>query len=118
MHHRSWRRGRVWKLTDPWTPRTRPPILAKPQNGFAQAPTRIINISLSEEPKTGTLRSVGVSYPQILRRRHNCVGSAEMSSGGNVLVPGQPGIKGDDEQDLLENLTSEISSGENERAWE
>ena len=25
MHHQSWRRGRVWKLTDRWTPRTRPP---------------------------------------------------------------------------------------------
>jgi hypothetical protein len=49
MRHRSRRRGRVWKLPDPWTQRTRPPILAKPQNGFAQAPTRLINISLSED---------------------------------------------------------------------
>src|SRR5580700_8380650 len=59
MHHRSWCRGRAWKLTDPWTPRTRPPILAKPQNGFAQAPTRIINISLQKNRRPEPSDSVG-----------------------------------------------------------
>jgi hypothetical protein len=58
MHHRSRRRGRVWKLPDPWTQRTRPPILAKPQNGFAQAPTRLINIS-QKNPRPEPLRISG-----------------------------------------------------------
>jgi hypothetical protein len=29
----------LWKLPQPWTPRTRPPLLGKPQNGFPRAPT-------------------------------------------------------------------------------
>src|SRR5229473_53538 len=69
MRHRSRRRGRAWKLTDPWTQRTRPPILAKPQNGFAQAPTRLINISLFRRTQDQNLSESVVSYPQILRRR-------------------------------------------------
>jgi hypothetical protein len=35
--------------TDLWTQRTRPQVLAKPQNGFAQASTRLILVSLSED---------------------------------------------------------------------
>src|SRR5437016_10197876 len=54
MPHRSTPRGRVWKLTDLWTQRTRPQILAKPQNGFAQAPTRLIAILFHKNPKTRT----------------------------------------------------------------
>src|SRR5437870_9906832 len=54
MPHRSTLRGRVWKLTDLWTQRTRPQILAKPQNGFAQAPTRLIAILFHKNPKTRT----------------------------------------------------------------
>src|SRR5436309_11494106 len=54
MPHQSTPRGRVWKLTDLWTQRTRPQILAKPQNGFAQAPTRLIAILFHKNPKTRT----------------------------------------------------------------
>ncbi len=74
MRHRSRRRGRAWKLTDPWTQRTRPPILAKPQNGFAQAPTRLINISLFRRTQDQNLSESVVSYPQILRRRRKHYG--------------------------------------------
>src|SRR5712691_5426329 len=68
MRHRSRRRGCVWKLPDPWTHRTRPPILAKPQNGFAQASTRLIVVSLFRRTQDQNL-SESVRYPQILRRR-------------------------------------------------
>lgn len=51
MHHRSRRRGCVWKLTHLWTQRTRPQMLAKPQNGFAQAPTRLIVVRFRRNPK-------------------------------------------------------------------
>ncbi len=68
MRHRS-RRRRVWKLPELWTHRTRPPLLAKPQNGFAQAPTRLIVVSLSEERKIRTSPFAAVNDPQILRRR-------------------------------------------------
>ena len=58
MRHRVQRR-RVWKLTDLWTQRTRPQILAKPQNGFAQAPTRLIVVSFFRRPKDqNTLRAM------------------------------------------------------------
>ena len=29
----------LWTLPEPWTPRARPPLLGKPQNGFPRAPT-------------------------------------------------------------------------------
>ena len=29
---------RLWKLPHPWTPRTRPPLLGNPQNGFHKLP--------------------------------------------------------------------------------
>src|SRR5437667_8842582 len=70
MPHRSTLRGRVWKLTDLWTQRTRPQILAKPQNGFAQAPTRLIAFPFFRRPKDQNTIVRCVSYPQILRRRH------------------------------------------------
>ena len=28
----------LWKLPQPWTPRTRPPLLGNPQNGFHELP--------------------------------------------------------------------------------
>src|SRR5947208_5871788 len=59
MPHRSTLRGRVWKLTDLWTQRTRPQILAKPQNGFAQAPTRLIAFPFFRRPKDqNTIRAL------------------------------------------------------------
>src|SRR5713101_3249043 len=73
MRHRSRRRGGVWKLPDPWTHRTRPPILAKPQTGFAQAPTRLIVVSLFRKTQDQNLSESVVSYPQILRRRHKSI---------------------------------------------
>src|SRR5712691_7140413 len=75
MRHRSRRRGCVWKLPDPWTHRTRPPILAKPQNGFAQASTRLIVVSLFRRTQDQNL-SESVRYPQILRRRRFLLGGA------------------------------------------
>ncbi len=35
----------LWKLPQPWTRRTRPPLLGKPQNGFPQAPTGSLGFS-------------------------------------------------------------------------
>ena len=67
MRHRVQRR-RVWKLTDLWTQRTRPQILAKPQNGFAQAHTPHRRFPFQKNQDQNLSESV-VSYPQILRRR-------------------------------------------------
>jgi hypothetical protein len=66
----SSRPRRVWKLPDLWTHRTRPQILAKPQNGFAQASTRLI-VSPFQKNEDQTLSVCWDSDPQILRRRHN-----------------------------------------------
>jgi len=41
----------VWKLPELWTHSTRPQLLAKPQNGFARASTRLIILFLSEGTK-------------------------------------------------------------------
>src|SRR2546425_2643114 len=86
MRHRSRRRGRVWTLTDLWTQRTRPPILAKPQNGFAEAPTRLIFVSLFRITQDQHLSESVVSYPQILRRRPEKVAMRAVELGRN-LVP-------------------------------
>ena len=31
----------LWKLPQPWTPRTRPPLLGNPQNGFHELPQAV-----------------------------------------------------------------------------
>ena len=86
MRHRSRRRGRVWKLTDLWTQRTRPQILAKPQNGFAQAPTRFIVVSLFRRTQDQNLSESVVSYPQILRRRPLSLGVLGFHSGREAYL--------------------------------
>jgi hypothetical protein len=35
----------LWKLPEPWTPSTRPPLLGKPQNSFPRAPTGVLGVS-------------------------------------------------------------------------
>ena len=83
MHHRTWRRGRVWKLTDPWTPRTRPPILAKPQNGFAQAPTSIINTPLQLQKESERFFNRVFNSAKIV--------AARCQQNGRAMVTCQPG---------------------------
>ena len=41
-------RGGLWKLPDLWTHRTRPQVLAKPQNGFAQLPQALVSSRLEQ----------------------------------------------------------------------
>lgn len=65
-----------WTLPEPWTHRTRPPLLGKPQNGFPQAPTGFTPLSVEERrttgdisisPRTGTfLFRLDTSYAQLL----------------------------------------------------
>ena len=31
----------LWKLPQPWTPKTRPPLLGNPQNGFHELPQAV-----------------------------------------------------------------------------
>lgn len=67
MRH-SWHRC-VRKLPDPWTHRTRPQILAKPQNGFAQASTRLIVGASFRRTKAQNLSVCWRATQGMLRRR-------------------------------------------------
>src|SRR5437016_13629844 len=96
MPHQSTPRGRVWKLTDLWTQRTRPQILAKPQNGFAQAPTRLIAILFHKNPKTRTPLGFSGQLPTDSAEEANFLTTAASpytSAYCNVRPPFQPQYK-------------------------
>src|SRR5713101_8064159 len=63
MRHRSRRRSCVWKLPDPWTHRTRPPILCKTTERFCTSfhtPHR--RVPFSEERKTKTSQNQSATH--------------------------------------------------------
>src|SRR5207244_1470088 len=96
MPHRSTLRGRVWKLPDLWTQRTRPQILAKPQNGFAQASTRLIAVPFQKNPKpelllfqwSATHRFCGGGENPMVRI--NTRRSSTVQLGTDCIVPSHP----------------------------